>query len=331
MKKKRKLKYKNIFKLLIFIVLIIFIIKKCTVKKEIDNIPPVITLEESDIILMQGDKYEEPGYQVIDNKDGDISNKAEVISNLKEEPGIYTIEYKAIDSQGNESSKVRQVTILKSPLDMSIKEFTLEGYYDDIILKQTDEQLDEYLSDFVFVGDSIPNYYGSYLAIKGSQLWCKNGINPETAKTTPININYGYDGEMLMIDAFKKYQPKYALITLGTNSAAWMQPSYFISEYKELLESIQNISPNTIIVVQSIPPVDKKLDENNDLNNKKINDLNYYILKMCSEMNIKFLNSEETMKDEDGTCKKEYCQSDGIHHTNVGINELVMYLKSHSI
>ena len=212
---------------------------------------------------------------------------------------------------------------------MSIKEFKLDGYYDNVILKETEEMEDKYLKDFVFVGDSIPLYYAEYEGITGHQIWNKNGINPETIKTSNININYGNDGEMLVIDAFKKYKPKYALITLGSNSAAWMKVEYFISEYKELIKQIQEVSKDTKIIIQSIPPVSSKLDIDSALNNKKINNYNYYLLKMCSELNIDFLNSATALKDINGTCKTGYCQSDGIHQTKDGIIALVEYLKTH--
>ena len=212
---------------------------------------------------------------------------------------------------------------------MSIRDFSLKGYYENVLLHETETMSDEILKKFVFVGDSIPLYYAEYSSITGHQIWNKNGINPETIKTSNININYGNDGEMLVVEAFKKYKPEYALITLGSNSAGWMKVSYFISEYKELISQIKQVSPDTKIIIQSIPPVDARLDENNSLNNKKVNDFNYYLLKMCNELNLPFLNSADAMKDVNGACRNGLCQSDGIHQTKDGIYVLVNYLKSH--
>ena len=396
-KKRRKLKYKNIAKLLLVIILIIFIIKfikgcgksnfevklkiksieykqgftKDMVEKIIykgkdikdeatyefnptklgknnliitynnekytyelnvvDTEKPVIELVGSDVIIPINTKYEEYGYKAVDNYDGDITNKVEVKNNVDtSKVGKYKIEYIIKDTSGNEVKKERIATVTdKSPLDMSVKEYSLKGYYDNVMLKQTDELDDKYLKDFIFAGDSIPLYYANYTGITGHQIWNKNGINPETIKTSNININYGNDGEMLLVDAFKKYKPKYVLLTLGSNSAGWMKVDYFISEYKDLIKQLQAASSETTIIIQSIPPVDAKLDVNNSLNNKKINDYNYYLLKMCNELNLKFLNSAEALKDENGTCKTGLCQSDGIHQTKQGIIELVLYLKSH--
>lgn len=306
--------------------------KKYTYKLDVvDTKKPVIELTGGDIILEINGKYEEYGYKASDNYDGDITNKVEIKNNVDtKKVGEYVIEYKVSDTSKNEFIIQRKVTVTdKTPIDMDIKEFTLNGYYENVLLKQTEPFDDEKLKDFVFAGDSIPLYYANYTGITGHQIWNKNGINPETIKTSNININYGNDGEMLLVDAFKKYQPKYALLTLGSNSAGWMKIDYFIDEYKELIKQLQEASPNTEIIIQSIPPVDAKLDINNSLNNKKINTFNYYLLKMCSELNLKFLNSAEALKDEKGTCKTGLCQEDGIHQTKQGIIELVLYLKSH--
>lgn len=396
MKKRRKLKYKNIFKLVLIIVIIMLFIKFITNKKSpfelklniesmeygeefnkdmiksltyngkdikdiceykfeyktlgkndliityedkkyvakinvIDSEKPEIKLEGDTVYLILNGEYKELGYDAIDNYDGNIKDKVEIINEIDtKKTGEYKIIYKIKDTSGNETIKERKVIVTdKSPLDMDIKEFRLDGYYDNVILKQTDEMDDKDLKDFVFVGDSIPLYYAEYDSITGHQIWNKNGINPETIKTSNININYGNDGEMLVVDAFKKYKPKYALITLGSNSAAWMKVEYFISEYKELIKQIKEASKDTKIIIQSIPPVSSKLDIDSALNNKKINNYNYYLLKMCNELNIDFLNSATALKDANGTCKQGYCQSDGIHQTKDGIITLVKYLKNH--
>ena len=397
MKKRRKIKWKNVIKLVIFIILIIFIIKfikgcgksdfevklkvksieygdkfdinmfdkvkykgkdikndlkyefnpnklgendliitynekKYTYKLEVvDTKKPIIELTGGDIILELNGKYEEYGYKASDNYDGDITNKVEIKNQVNtSKVGEYKVEYKVMDTSKNTYTVERKVTVTdKTPLQMSVKDFSLKGYYENVMLKETESFSDEYLKDFVFTGDSIVLYYAEYSGITGHQIWNKNGINPETIKTSNININYGNDGQMLLKDAFKKYKPKYALLTLGSNSAGWMKSDYFISEYKDLIKDLQEASPDTQIIIQSIPPVDAKLDINNSLNNKKINDYNYYLLKMCSELNLKFLNSAEALKNENGTCKTGLCQQDGIHQTKQGIIELVLYLKSH--
>ena len=122
------------------------------------------------------------------------------------------------------------------------------------------------------------------------------------------------------------------IFTLGTNGAAYMKTEYFIDCYRKLLEKMQKASPDTLIIVQSIPPVDSKYDaSDNGINNQKINNLNYYIAQICSELGIPFLNSAEAMKDENGACKKGYCiEKDGIHPTKEGQKVMLEYMQTHA-
>ena len=125
-------------------------------------------------------------------------------------------------------------------------------------------------------------------------------------------------------------KPEMVIMTLGTNSAAYMSAEYFYEKYTELVKKIRKASPNTKLIIQSIPPVDASYDsEKGTINNDKINKLNYYIGKMCEELNIPFLNSAPSMKDENGACKEGYCGTDGIHPSEKGSEVLIKFARTH--
>ena len=53
---------------------------------------------------------------------------------------------------------------------------------------------------------------------------------------------------------------------------------------------------------------------------------------MCEELDVKFLNSAPSLKDENGACKEGYCISDdGIHTTKEGQKVLIDYIRTHVI
>lgn len=83
----------------------------------LDNIPPIITLNGNiEIVLIQGNKYEEKGYIATDNVDGNITSKVEIkgtVTNTK--TGIYKLEYTVIDSSGNVTSVNRTIKVIKKP------------------------------------------------------------------------------------------------------------------------------------------------------------------------------------------------------------------------
>lgn len=217
----------------------------------------------------------------------------------------------------------------KSPLEMSVQEFTLEGYFEGTILKEN-EATDEYMDEVIFAGDSIALYYVINKLIPGKRLWHQVSINPLTAITTKIYVNHIDTGKTFK-EVFEERQPKVVIMTLGTNGITTMQTEYFIEKYKEFLQELKEVSPNTRLIVQSIPPVDKKYDEEGKgINNDKINKTNYYIAQMCQQLELEFLFSANAMKDENGACKEGYCiTKDGIHPDILGNTKLYEYAKSH--
>lgn len=79
-----------------------------------DDTAPVITLNgNSDMTIYVNQSYVEPGYQVIDNCDGDITGSVLVEGSVdSSKAGEYTLIYKAIDKSGNESSMERKVKVV---------------------------------------------------------------------------------------------------------------------------------------------------------------------------------------------------------------------------
>ena len=78
-----------------------------------DVVAPVITLTKgADITVSVGEEFTEPGYQAIDDCDGDISNSVEVEGSVNGlEYGDYTLVYKVKDSSGNLCEIKRNVKV----------------------------------------------------------------------------------------------------------------------------------------------------------------------------------------------------------------------------
>jgi len=298
--------------------------------KDISN--PIITLTRGEeITVVINSKYKEPGYEVTDNYDEDLKDKVKISGEVDtSKEGTYEIKYTVKDSSKNESTIIRKVIVTKkSPLNQSVKDFSLEGMFTDVLLEETKDGGKTYSDEFIFAGDSTALYYVINKQITGKRLWHKEGIDPETALTNSIYINHT-ETNKTFIQNFKEKKPSKVVMTLGTNSAAYMEPAYFIKNYKKLIEGIKEVSPDTLIIVQAIPPVSSYYDSRTTgINNDKINKLNYYILEMCSELNIPFLNSAEVLKDENGALKDGYSIKDGIHLSKAG-NEIIMkYFENH--
>ncbi len=79
----------------------------------VDTTNPEIKLNgNSKIIILKNEAYNEPGYSAIDNYDGDISDKVEVVSDLNtNKVGEYTITYNIADTSNNTFSIERIIKV----------------------------------------------------------------------------------------------------------------------------------------------------------------------------------------------------------------------------
>lgn len=81
--------------------------------KIVDTENPTINLKgESKIVIYQGDKYTEAGYEADDNYDGNLTDKVEIENKVDtDKVGNYEIIYKVKDSSNNEVSVKRNVEV----------------------------------------------------------------------------------------------------------------------------------------------------------------------------------------------------------------------------
>ena len=305
--------------------------------KVVDKEKPVINLNGNvEINLVINSSYNELGYNAVDNYDGDITSEVEVTNNIDvTKEGSYDVIYEVVDSSGNETKVTRKVSVNKNgPLSMNLEDFTLDGYFETTILKETNPVDDNYINETIFYGDSITENFAYYGSIPWNIVWAKASLTPESALTWKVPIR-PYGVEMTLVDAVKTYNPKRLIITLVSNAVAVMKESYFIKTYEELVTKVKEANDNTLVIVQAIFPVDIRWDihvnTNNTINNTKINRLNYLLAEMCERQGVRFLNTAAILKDETGRLKQGYgYESDGIHPLPLGNSKIMEYIKTHA-
>ncbi|MCL1854035.1 MAG: DUF5011 domain-containing protein [Peptococcaceae bacterium] len=80
----------------------------------IDDIPPEIKLKgNKKTVLLEGEEYQESGYEASDNVDGDLTDKVVITGEVKAAIGTYTLTYSVTDSSGNEAFAERTVAVNK--------------------------------------------------------------------------------------------------------------------------------------------------------------------------------------------------------------------------
>ncbi len=78
-----------------------------------DSVAPTVTLlGDTQITIMAGETFEEPGYSAADNVDGDITGSVIVNQNYdRYQPGTYIITYTVRDAHGNTAQAQRTLTV----------------------------------------------------------------------------------------------------------------------------------------------------------------------------------------------------------------------------
>lgn len=308
-----------------------------TVKRTVevvDTTPAQISLiggEQTVVIL--NSTYTEFGYTATDNYDGDLTDQVTVTSNVDSAAvGMYEVLYTVSDSSGNITEVTRYVEVTdRDPLSASLADYSLDGFFTNATLHETPDGGDAYINDTIFIGDSIIGNMGYYYFVPIETIWTRSSLTPENVWTREINVYHG-DSYGTILDNIKVYQPKRIILTIGVSGSGWMGSEYFMLKYKQFVEEIQRLSPETQIIIGSILPIDKRYDTDEDgFSNKKINILNYYIAQMCEEYNIKFLNMAPVMKDENGQAAAGMTyKSDGIHPTDAAYEKLIVFIRTHT-
>ncbi|MDQ7016906.1 MAG: DUF5011 domain-containing protein, partial [Gammaproteobacteria bacterium] len=117
--------------------------------------PRLTLLGEASLSILQGELYQEPGFEALDQVEGDLSAQVQVSGQVESEvAGIYTLRYAVSDSSGNAAPELIRtiwvISILDSDGDGILNEFDLDDDNDGLS-DQVEGLLD---SD----GDGVPDY-----------------------------------------------------------------------------------------------------------------------------------------------------------------------------
>lgn len=195
----------------------------------------------------------------------------------------------------------------------------------------------EYIDKIIFVGDSTTNGMKSkaYHVLTGGtetkQVWTPQSgtlsLDPNIAKTLIYNPYSGTD--MTIAEAAGQVKPEYMVLTVGLNNGVpFLDEGEFKLCYRKLIGAIAAASPNTKIILQSIYPVAAN-NTKESLTNEKIDRANGWIKDLAEEYNLKYLNTNPSLKDADGYLKMSYQNGDGIHLNRSGFEAVLNYIRTH--
>ncbi len=206
-----------------------------------------------------------------------------------------------------------------------------------VMLGETPDAGQEYIDKIVFLGDSTTFGLSAYGLVPATQVWTDSIgtmslFNWELDPIAYYDPASPYTAESLMIpDCAARRQPEYLIITLGINGIALLDEGQFRDYYVRMVQAIQEASPNTKIILQSVfPVIDRYVP--NGISSEKVNAANVWIYDMAGQLGVRYLNTHDALMDETGQMRADYCDDTamGIHMNTTGLNALLDFIRTHA-
>ena len=210
----------------------------------------------------------------------------------------------------------------------------LSGHYQidnasTALLTETADAGTDYLNDTLFLGDSntVRLYNNGLISLQ--QFCAREGIGTQVALNEGIVTFKGDNNHYTIAQAVAKMKPRRVVMTFGTNDTG-MEVQDFISNYTALVQAIQAAYPYTDIIVNTVPPIPENHSTYPHMDQAKIDDFNMALLNMCEQLGLKFLNTAETLKGENGYGNPDYYTDGDIHLKSAGLKAALTYLRTHA-
>lgn len=210
----------------------------------------------------------------------------------------------------------------------------LAGHYQidntsSALLTETADAGSEYQDSTLFLGDSntVRLYNNGLISLQ--QFCAKEGIGTQVALNEGVVTFKGDNNRYTIAQAVAKMKPRRVVMTFGTNDTG-MAVEDFISNYTALVQAIQAAYPYTDIIVNTVPPIPENHSNYPHMDQAKIDDFNMALLNMCEQLGLKFLNTAETLKGENGYGRADYYTDGDIHLKSAGLKAALTYLRTHA-
>ena len=197
------------------------------------------------------------------------------------------------------------------------------------LLPETADAGEDYQKETLFIGDSntVRLYANGLVSLQ--QFCAKEGIGTSAALHEGIVTFKRDDNRYTIAQAVAKMKPRRVVMTFGTNDTG-MEVADFISNYTALVQAIQEAYPYTDIIVNTVPPIPENHSNYPHMDQAKIDDFNMALLNMCEQLGVRFLNTAEVLKGENGYGQPDYYTDGDIHLKSAGLKAALSYLRTHA-
>ncbi|MBQ7600397.1 MAG: S-layer homology domain-containing protein [Clostridia bacterium] len=213
-------------------------------------------------------------------------------------------------------------------------ELTPVNYDSPSLLHISEDMGQEYIDKLTFICDSTTYFLKASGKLSGGYSTTQIWTGPERTLTLAYLRGYGivdpFDGQIRTIpECLALHKPEVVVIALGMNGVAFMDEEYFNTEYENLIGWIQENSPDSVIMLQSIFPITPDYIHWGQITNVSITRANSWILKIAEKHGFKYIDIHSALLGEDGNCKAELIRPDGLHPNGDGLDVILEYLRTH--
>lgn len=214
-------------------------------------------------------------------------------------------------------------------------------------LDYTEEEIDEFFSDVVFVGDSISlgwrNYVTSKRAanpgfLRGAQFLVSGSLGAESAlwEVSSESVHPTWLGSQMQLwdsiplTGAKKVFIMFGLNDVGRYSDVNMGISMAVSNYDDLIDNIKANAPDVEVYIISATYV-LEGGEKGHVTSANLRKLNEALIDYCNDEGIEFINFADALADSNGNLAAEYCSDGYVHQTNAAYDVWTALLRGYAV
>lgn len=194
-----------------------------------------------------------------------------------------------------------------------------------------------YVESLTFLVDSslIGLRDSGILTVNGqatTQVWGSAAGNLPVATLSDCLIRYPGDGSDLSpANAALVVKPSRLVICVGSDALSQVDETAFKSNYRALIDSLRRSSPDTLLIVCSLPSVVPGYNGADELSSYLVGNANDWIRDLCIETGAYYADCGAAVRDANGTLMAEYASANGKTLNAAGLSVILNYLRTHSV
>ncbi len=224
------------------------------------------------------------------------------------------------ESTGSESEKTTETAELP---EASIPEDMVSGNFVGAVTPDMQNAIDAaykidpeilhqiYPQELSIVGDSIASGFGAYQALDNPYDFAVGSLAARSIGD--YTFTYG-EGTYNYSEALEAAQPAYIYLSMGMNDVNMSTSDEYAENYKAIIESVQEVCPDSVIIVASVTPIDLSSTFTAQSTIQMFNEKLKAMVESIGSNKIVFYNAFEVVLDAaTGGLASDYNGGDGIH------------------